>query len=60
MSIELLVLFLVFFVLVGPAFLFWFSRNSKELLSKRSSFIGFPEDGQGDGDQSSGRKRLRG
>jgi len=60
MSIEVLVLFVVFFVLVGPAFLFWFSRNAKELLSKRSSFIGFPEDGQHDGDQSSGRKRLRG
>jgi hypothetical protein len=60
MSIEVLVLFVVFFVLVGPGFLYWFSRHSKELLSKRSSFIGFPEDGPREGDQSSGRKRLRG
>jgi len=32
--------------LVGPVFLYWFSRYSKELLSKRPSFIGFPEDGR--------------
>jgi hypothetical protein len=52
MSIPVLVLFLVFFLAVGPVFLYWFSRYSKDLLSKRSSFIGFPEDGRSDRDQS--------
>jgi len=57
MSIPVLVLFVVFFVLVGPVFLYWFSRNAKELLSKRPSFIGFPEDGRDDRGQSSAPTR---
>lgn len=48
MSIPVLILFVAFFLLVGPVFLYWFSRNAKELLSKRPSFIGFPEDARDD------------
>jgi hypothetical protein len=55
MSIPVLILFAVFFLLVGPVFLYWFSRNAKELLSKRPSFIGFPEDEQPEGDQPQAR-----
>jgi len=55
MSIPVLVLFVVFFVLVGPVFLYWFSRNAKELLSKRPSFIGFPEDGRAERSDSAQR-----
>ncbi len=55
MSIPVFVLFVVFFVLVGPVFLYWFSRNAKELLSKRPSFIGFPEDGRADRGESAPR-----
>jgi hypothetical protein len=51
MSIPVLVLFVTFFVMVGPLFLYWFIRHSKELLSKRPSFIYFPEDRQPDRDQ---------
>jgi uncharacterized membrane protein AbrB (regulator of aidB expression) len=56
MSIPVLVLFVVFFLFVGPVFLYWFSRNAKELLSKRPSFIGFPEDGRSDHDESEQRR----
>jgi hypothetical protein len=52
MSIPVFVLFVTFFVFVGPAFLYWFSRHAEELLSKRPSFIGFPEDGRNDRDRS--------
>ena len=33
------VVFLVFFLLVCPVFLYWIRRNSRELLSKRPSFL---------------------
>jgi hypothetical protein len=56
MSIPVLVLFVVFFLLVGPVFLYWFTRNAKELLSKRPSFIGFPEDGRSDRGDSASRR----
>jgi hypothetical protein len=46
MWILTLVLFLVFFGLLVPAFLYWFSRFSKGLLDKKLPFIGFPEDGR--------------
>jgi hypothetical protein len=52
MSIPVLVLFVMFFLLVGPLFLYWFIRQSKQLLSKRPSFIYFPRDGQDDREQS--------
>jgi hypothetical protein len=44
MWILTLVLFLVFFGLVIPAFLYWFSHFSKGLLDRKLPFIGFPED----------------
>lgn len=53
MFIPVLVLFVVFFVVVCPVFLYWFSRHSRELLSKRPSFIGFPEDGRSEAGGSS-------
>jgi hypothetical protein len=59
MSIPLLVLFMACFLLVGPLFLYWFIRHSKELLSKRPSFIYFPEDGRSDRDQSPEASRPR-
>jgi len=46
MWIVTLVLFLFFFGLVVPAFLYWFSHFSKGLLDKKLPFIGFPEDGR--------------
>jgi len=49
MSIPVFVLFVTFFLFVGPAFLYWFSRHAQKLLSKRPSFIGFPEDGRNEG-----------
>jgi hypothetical protein len=49
------VVFLVFFLLVCPVFLYWFRRNSRELLSKRPSFLGFPEDGRAGREQPPAR-----
>jgi hypothetical protein len=62
MSIPVLVLFVMFFLLVAPLFLYWFIRHSKELLSKRPSFIYFPEDGKPARDQSpeAGNQRKQG
>jgi len=50
-----LAFFLVFFLVVCPVFLYWFTRNSGQLLSKRPSFIGFPEDGRPGRDQPPAR-----
>jgi len=59
MSIPVLVLFVMFFVLVGPLFLYWFIRQSKQLMSKRPSFIYFPRDGEGNRGQSSEANQQR-
>jgi membrane protein DedA with SNARE-associated domain len=48
MSIPVVILFVVFFVVLGPLFLYWFSRRAKELLSRPPSFIGMPQDGRPD------------
>lgn len=45
MKILILLGFIAFFGLGVPAFLVWFSRYSKDLMTKEISFIGFPEDG---------------
>jgi hypothetical protein len=39
-----LALFLVFFGLICPIFLFWFNHFLKTAWSKGVSFIGFPEE----------------
>jgi hypothetical protein len=43
-----LVIFLVFFGIVGPAFLYWASRFIRTMSREKLSFIGFPEDKPGD------------
>jgi hypothetical protein len=45
MKILTLLGFIVFFGLGVPAFLYWFGRFSKDLMTKDLPFIGFPEDG---------------
>lgn len=45
MRVLTLLGFIVFFGLGVPAFLYWFSRFSKDLMTKELPFIGFPEDG---------------
>jgi hypothetical protein len=49
MWILTLVLFLLVFFLLIPAFLYWFSHFSKGLLERKLPFIGFPEDGKNPG-----------
>lgn len=44
MKILILLGFIAFFGLGVPAFLVWFSRFSKDLMTKEIPFIGFPED----------------
>jgi len=49
MNILTLFGFIVFFGLGVPAFLYWFSHFSRDLMTKRLPFIGFPEDGTAQG-----------
>ena len=42
-SLTLLV-FLLFFCVVCPLFIYWFNRFLKNALTKGVSFIGFPQD----------------
>ncbi len=44
LSIVTLIGFLVFFLVVGPALLYWFSRIEWVHRDERLGFIGFPED----------------
>lgn len=40
--------FLIFFLVIGPALLFWFiRRGSRTLIQSPPSFIGFPQDETG-------------
>jgi len=39
-----LAVFILFFGLICPVFLFWFNHFLKEALAKGVSFIGFPQD----------------
>jgi hypothetical protein len=44
MSIPALILFVIFFAVICPAFLYWFSRYLRDPRTKPPSFIGFPDD----------------
>jgi membrane protein DedA with SNARE-associated domain len=54
MSIPVLILFVVFFAVLGPVFLYWFSRYIRDPGTERPSFIGFPQDGRTDHAQTPG------
>jgi hypothetical protein len=47
MSIPVLILFVLFFALFCPAFLYWFTLYLRDPRNKRPSFIGFPQDDGG-------------
>lgn len=47
MSIPVLILFVLFFALLCPAFLYWFSLYLRNPETKRPSIIGFPQDSGG-------------
>ena len=57
-SVLTLVAFLIFFLVVVPAFLYWLSRFSWDFGQKRVSFIGFPQDSRADGAPAEPSERV--